>query len=66
MHTRSTTLALTLCFAALTGCASTRSDHLAVDSPRAQIFESMGAHGRVVTTSSGEAPGYSVRIVTDG
>jgi len=44
--------------ALISGCASTHTDHLATDSPRAQVFEGMGAHQRTMTTTSPEAQEY--------
>jgi tetratricopeptide (TPR) repeat protein len=47
-----------LCLSLAVACRSTSSDHLAVDAPNAQLFGSMGAHTRTVTTSSPEAQEY--------
>ena len=57
MHRNLALLAATLVLAAA-GCATTGTDHLKTDSPRAQLFEGMGAHTRAVTTSSPEAQEY--------
>jgi len=47
-----------VCAAALTGCATTRTDHLDTDAPRAQLFEGLGTHERTITTDSPEAQAY--------
>lgn len=51
-------LTIILAAALGTGCASTLTDHLATDSPGAQVFEGMGAHIRTMTTDSSEAQEY--------
>lgn len=58
MHRSKILLTLALCAAVLTGCASKGTDHLATDSPRAQVFEGMGSHTRTITTTSPEAQQY--------
>jgi tetratricopeptide (TPR) repeat protein len=47
-----------LAAALLAGCASTKTDHLETDSPRAQLFDGMGAHRRAITTTSPEAQDF--------
>jgi len=53
---------LAACAAATSGCRTTPvhepTDHLAVDAPRARLFEGLGSHRRDVTTNSPEAQAY--------
>lgn len=49
---------LGLATSTLFACASTGTDHLDTDSPRAQVFDGMGAHIRTMTTDSAEAQEY--------
>ena len=58
MDRRSASIALVLAVVALSGCASTGKNYLAVASPKAQMFEGMGTHERTITTSSPEAQAY--------
>jgi len=58
MQRHLTSLAGALAVITLAGCATTSTDHLTTDSPRAQIFEGMGTHARSVTTTSPEARAY--------
>ena len=58
MRSYPTSLALALCAAAVAACSATGTDHLKTDSPRAQVFDGMGAHTRNVTTTSPEAQEY--------
>jgi tetratricopeptide (TPR) repeat protein len=58
MHRRLASFALLLAVVTLGGCASTGKNYLAVASPKAQMFEGMGTHGRTITTSSPEAQAY--------
>lgn len=53
-------LAVGVTLVALAGCAapSGHVDHLATAAPKAQRFDGMGAHTRVITTSSPEAQAY--------
>jgi tetratricopeptide (TPR) repeat protein len=51
-------LALVLGLVTLSGCAARTAGHLIDDSPRAQIFQKMGEHGRTITTDSPEAQEY--------
>lgn len=58
MQIRSAPLTLTLLAATLAGCATTSTDHLSVDAPRAQLFQGLGARTRPISTSSSEAQHY--------
>jgi len=58
MHKSLTSLTLLLAVVTTGGCAATGKSHLVVDSPRAQIFQDMGAHGLTITTNSPEAQTY--------
>ncbi len=49
---------LAFCAPAILGCTSTRTDSAPADGPKAQLFEEMGTHRRVVTTASPEAQAY--------
>lgn len=51
-------LGLVLCSTLFVACQSTKTDHLAVDAPNAQLFEGMGSHKRSITTTSTEAQLY--------
>lgn len=45
-------------FASLTGCQAPKSDHLAVDAPKAQLFDGLGDRTRPITTTSADAQVY--------
>ncbi len=58
MHKQLVSVALILGAVAVSGCASTETDHMEVDAARAQIFADMGTHARTITASTPEAQEY--------
>ena len=57
-HVFRTTAAMVAFASILTGCQTAKTDHLAVDAPKAQLFDGMGDRTRPITTSSAEAQVY--------
>lgn len=46
------------CLLVFAGCRVAPPDHLQTDSPRAQLFDGMGAHSRTISTGSKEAQAF--------